>query len=50
MSIKGRSEPIRINPVKIVVLAINMDHWDKLPVLLCEHWVAVNKALFDIKL
>jgi hypothetical protein len=49
-SIKGRFEPIRIYPVKIVVLAVDLDHWDELPVLLLQRRVAVNKAFFDIKL
>jgi dUTPase len=50
MSIKGRSKAIRIHAVKIVMLAVDMDYRDELPVLLFQHGVPVNKAFFDIKL
>jgi hypothetical protein len=47
---KARSEPLGINSIKVVVLAVDMDDRDLLTVLFFQYWVAFNKALLDIKL
>lgn len=50
ISFKAQFKPLGINPIKVVVLAVDVDDRDLLTVLFFQYWVALNREFFYIKM